>query len=119
MQTDTESMIACPGCGKNTAAGKSTCDHCRLPLPNANQASSVRRQLRQMADTRWAVLALLFFVTAGFGLPVLWISRGFSPLAKVALTIIVVAYTALILWLIWLNLLWIGRSFSETWATFS
>ena len=46
------------------------------------------------------MLVILFGVAAGFGLPVLWMSRGFSRIQKVLLTIVVLFYTALILWLI-------------------
>lgn len=61
---------------------------------------------RQAVDNPWLVLGMLFFVTAALGLPVLWISRGFSPLWKVVLTIAVLAWTVLILWLFWLVMLW-------------
>jgi hypothetical protein len=57
-------------------------------------------------DNPWLVLGMLFFVTAALGLPLLWMSRGFTPIAKVVLTIIVLAYTALILWLFWLVMVW-------------
>ena len=55
---------------------------------------------REITDKPWFVLALLFGVAAGFGLPVLWMSRGFSRIQKRLLTIVVLLYTALILWLI-------------------
>jgi hypothetical protein len=44
------------------------------------------------------MLVMLFLVTAAFGIPFLWLSRGFSTTAKVVLTIVVLLYTALILW---------------------
>ena len=52
------------------------------------------------------MLAMLFFVTAALGIPFLWMSRGFSTLAKVVLTIVVLAWTALILWAFWLVMVW-------------
>jgi hypothetical protein len=52
------------------------------------------------------MLAMLFFVTAALGLPFLWISRGFSTLSKIVLTIVVLAWTALALWLTWLVIVW-------------
>jgi len=61
---------------------------------------------RGLVDNPWLVMAMLFFVTAALGLPVLWISRGFSMLAKVVLTIVVLAWTALVLWVFWLIMAW-------------
>jgi hypothetical protein len=61
---------------------------------------------RQVLDNPWLMLAMLFFVTAALGLPFLWISRGFSTFWKVVLTVLVLAWTALILWLFWLVMAW-------------
>lgn len=61
---------------------------------------------RSLADNRWAVLACLFFVTGALGLPVLWLGRAFSTRMKVLLSIVVTLYTALLLWLFWLVMLW-------------
>ena len=61
---------------------------------------------RDAVDNPWLVLAMLFFVTAALGLPLLWFSRGFSPFWKVILTVVVLAWTALILWLFWLVMVW-------------
>ena len=44
----------------------------------------------------WSVVFLLFFVLGPFGLPLLWRSRGFSRSMKIALTVAVMAYTALL-----------------------
>ena len=61
---------------------------------------------RRALDNPWLMLAMLFFVTAALGIPFLWMSRGFSTLAKVVLTIVVLAWTALILWAFWLVMVW-------------
>jgi hypothetical protein len=61
---------------------------------------------RDVVDHRWLVLALLFFVTAALGLPLLWASRAFSLPAKLALTFVVLAWTALVLWLFLLIMIW-------------
>ena len=61
---------------------------------------------RQLLDNPWLMLAMLFFVTAALGLPFLWMSRGFSTFWKVVLTFVVLAWTALILWLFWLVMAW-------------
>jgi hypothetical protein len=44
----------------------------------------------------WVVL-LLFVVLGPFGLPYLWKSPGFSRNLKIVLTVLVVAYTALLI----------------------
>jgi hypothetical protein len=55
-----------------------------------------------VVDNRWCVLGLLFLVMAVLGLPILWASRAFSRPAKLALTALVIVYTALLAWLCWL-----------------
>ncbi len=57
---------------------------------------------RQALDNPWLMLVMLFFVTAAFGIPFLWLSRGFSTPAKIVLTAIVLVYTVLILWAFYL-----------------
>ena len=60
---------------------------------------------RQFVDNPWAVLAILFLVTGVLGLPLLWMSRGFSPLMKVVWSVIVTIYTAAAIWgtvLVWI-----------------
>jgi hypothetical protein len=61
---------------------------------------------RRALDNPWLMLVMLFFVTAALGLPFLWMSRGFSTVAKVIVTILVLAWTALILWGFWLVMVW-------------
>jgi c-di-AMP phosphodiesterase-like protein len=61
-------------------------------LPNVSPA------WRRALDNPWLMVVMLFFVTAAFGIPFLWLSRGFSKTAKVVLTIVVLLYTVLILW---------------------
>ena len=67
-------------------------------LPAAASERSARAKLRDMADNPWLVLGMLFFVTLFLGLPVLWISRGFRPLAKVIWTVLVLLWTVLVFW---------------------
>ena len=59
-----------------------------------------------LLDRPWFILCLLFFVTAILGLPLLWISRGFSRTWKIALSVIVTLYTALLLWGFWRIMNW-------------
>jgi hypothetical protein len=61
---------------------------------------------REIVDNPWLLLAVLFFATAALGLPFLWISRAFSTGSKIAISIALLAWTALILWLFWLVMVW-------------
>jgi len=45
----------------------------------------------------WSVLLLLFLVLGPFGLPLLWRSPSFSRCMKLTLTIVVLAYSVLLL----------------------
>ncbi|HEX5102727.1 MAG TPA: hypothetical protein VFV87_02890, partial [Pirellulaceae bacterium] len=66
--------------------------------PSAANESPPRAQTwRDAVDNPWLMLAMLFFVTAALGLPFLWISRGFSMFWKIVLTVVVTAWTVLIL----------------------
>jgi hypothetical protein len=76
------------------------------PLPLNNGNGETGASWKEMYDDPWLLLSLLFFVTAALGIPMLWKSRAFSPLAKLLLTIVVIAYTLLLLWLTWQVMLW-------------
>lgn len=72
------------------------------PTPPPEVSPAWRRAL----DNPWLMLAMLFFVTAAFGIPFLWISRGFSRAAKIILTLVVLLYTVLILWAFFAFMSW-------------
>ena len=74
----------------------------QLSVPEAARPPLWRKAL----DNPWLMLAMLFFVTAALGIPFLWMSRGFSTAAKIVLTVVVLLWTALILWLFWLVMMW-------------
>jgi hypothetical protein len=61
---------------------------------------------RDAVDNPWLMLAMLFFVSLFLGLPLLWISRGFSTAWKVVVTIAVLVWTAVVLWIFWLIMVW-------------
>jgi len=61
---------------------------------------------RDIVDNQWLMIAMLFLVTAALGLPLLWISRGFSTWAKIVLTMAVLAWTALVFWVFFLIMAW-------------
>jgi hypothetical protein len=50
-------------------------------------------ETQRWIDRKWVVCLLLFGVTGVWGLPFLWISRGFSSLAKIGLSVAVTLYT--------------------------
>jgi hypothetical protein len=77
-----------------------------LSEPTADVSSRQEPLWRRALDSRWVMLAMLFFVTAALGLPFLWISRGFSWGGKLVVSILVIAWTILILWLFWLVMMW-------------
>jgi hypothetical protein len=61
---------------------------------------------RELVDNPWLMVVVLFFVTAALGLPLLWMSRGFSRGSKVVLTFAVLAWTALVFWVFFLIMAW-------------
>ena len=72
------------------------------------------RGARNVLDNPWIILGTLFFVTAALGLPFLWVSRGFSRLSKFVLSIVVILYTILILWLFWMVVSWSWTRISDS-----
>lgn len=77
-----------------------------VALEEGDNASPRGASWQEMADNRWVLLGTLFFVTAALGIPLLWKSRAFSVQVKAALTLAVLAWTALLFWLFWLVMLW-------------
>jgi hypothetical protein len=61
---------------------------------------------RSPVDNPWVVLTCLFLATGALGIPLLWVSRAFRTPAKVMLSVVVTLYTAFILWLFWLVMMW-------------
>jgi len=74
--------------------------------PQSVHPQPVRRSWREIIDNPWLMILTLFFVTAALGLPFLWMSRGFSTLNKVLLTIAVLLWTALVFWVFYLIMAW-------------
>ena len=103
----------CPRCSVEIPGDSAACPHCLLDLRQAGGEMPQRNSLYQHLDKPWIMLAVLFLVTAGFGIPFLWQSRAFGTFGKVVLTIIMIAYTALILWLIGLLVIQIMDQLAE------
>ena len=70
-------------------------------------APSLRAKLREMSDSPWLVLGMLFFVTLFLGLPILWLSRGFSPLSKVFWTVLLLLWTGIAFGMFYLVMLYV------------
>ncbi|HTN73995.1 MAG TPA: hypothetical protein VL096_02065 [Pirellulaceae bacterium] len=65
-----------------------------MPLPSETSPEPAPpASWRQAVDNPWVVLGLLFFVMAILGLPILWMSKAFSPPMKIVLSIVVTLYT--------------------------
>jgi hypothetical protein len=73
---------------------------------DASQPASTTTSWREAIDNPRLMIAVLFLVTAATGLPFLWMSRGFSLTAKIVLTILVLLWTALVLWAFYLVMAW-------------
>ena len=65
-------------------------------------ASSLGHKVRELMDNSWLVLGMLFFVTLFLGLPILWASRGFSPVSKFLWTLAVLIWTGIVFWAFYL-----------------
>ena len=61
---------------------------------------------RELVDNPWLMLVMLFGVTLFLGLPLLWVSRGFSLVAKIAVTLLVLIWTGIAFWAFWLIMAW-------------
>jgi len=110
MDPERETPILCSECGTELPPSASVCPHCKAAArPSASyspQAANSAASENPLLDRPWLILCLLFFVTAILGLPLLWISRGFSLTWKIVLSLIVTLYTALLLWGFWWIMNW-------------
>jgi len=92
------------------------------PQPDSPQLETKKPSTpwRDFVDRPVLLLAVLFFVTAAPGLPLLWISRRFSLAAKIVWTILNLLWTALVLWGFYLVMGWclprIGESLQILWG---
>lgn len=72
-----------------------------MPEPTSNEPAAAPARpedtlARRALDNPWLMLGMLFGVTLFLGLPFLWISRGFTPLGKVLVTILVLVWTLIV-----------------------
>lgn len=103
-------MVVCSACGAEVPPSAGVCQRCgaatRVAAAGPAQAVNSAAGGKSLLDRPWFILGLLFLVTAILGLPLLWISRGFSPAWKIVLSVIVTLYTVLLFWGFWLVLTW-------------
>ena len=105
-------QIVCDQCSASLPTGASSCPTCGAKRGVASSGVA----LSDVIDNRWVVLGILFLVMAGFGLPILWKSRAFTRRSKSVLTVIVLVYTVLVVWLIVLGVQHIYATISQLWA---
>jgi hypothetical protein len=101
--TEARSDKRCAGCWKLIDAGDSFCKFCG------------RRQVRKDAwfyHPVW-ILVLALFVLGPFALPLVWLSPKSSPAVKIALTLIIVVYSALTFYYSYVLFVTLYRHFSE------
>jgi len=84
-------------------------------VANPHAAAPRQPTWRELVDSPWLMLTMLFGVTLFLGLPLLWVSRGFSPLGKIAVTIAVLIWTALVFWVFWLIMAWCLPRIMQLW----
>jgi len=68
---------------------------------------------RRALDNPWLMLGMLFGVTLFLGLPLLWISRGFSTTSKVLVTVLVLIWTAIVLACFGAIMVWCWQRISD------
>lgn len=68
------------------------------PVPPVADTKAEKSKLDRILDSKVAVLGLLFLAMAALGLPLLWKSPAFSRTEKTIWSLVVLIYTALILW---------------------
>jgi hypothetical protein len=66
----------------------------RDPNPKLVTDTPVQRTELDRNTVRWVILGLLFLVTGFLGLPLLWVSKSFTPSEKVIWSVINILYTS-------------------------
>jgi hypothetical protein len=109
-------QAALPDDATRCAACGFSADVAALPAPATPPVRPTSSGLRSAIDNPYAVLATVFFVTAAFGIPLIWMCRAWSTTTKWLLTLVSLAYTALLLWLFWLVMLWCWSRLAPIWG---
>lgn len=82
---------SCPACEAVAPSEAAFCSRCGFPLTDKAPARAARAK---WYHNFWVVLILMLFVLGPFALPLIWGSPTSSRSAKVALTLLTLAYTA-------------------------
>jgi hypothetical protein len=114
--------IVCHHCSAVLDVGDNFCRHCGAPLGDEQQSSAAPRggvypRMRypptagaqsdrsdhpaKWSESRWMVLAALFALLGPLALPMLWRSPRFPTVWKIILTVLLVAVTVLVVWILW------------------
>ena len=107
--------VVCPQCSAELDAGDSFCRRCGARTDAVARQASVQRggaaaapqpggpgrPQHDVAESRWAVLVLLFAALGPLAFPVLWRSPKFSRAWKVVLTVLVVIFTVVVVVVLW------------------
>jgi hypothetical protein len=72
----------------------------------ANSTAAAGASWTEVRDNPWLLVSVLFGVTAVLGLPLLWQSKAFTWRGKLSLSLAVIAWTGLLVWLCALVLQW-------------
>jgi len=102
-----------PAAGSPATSSRATDSPAASPSDTGATDSVVVADLAESKQSTWKkldnpylILFTMFFVTGATGLPLIWVSRSFSPLMKVVWSIVVTLYTALIIYLTYLVVMW-------------
>lgn len=121
MPPELVNTVVCPNCGTEAPAAAEQCRTCATSLTVDDQErrpgdrSGHRPGDRpRMLDRPLPVLAIIFFAMAIFGIPLLWVSRGFSRPMKIFWSIMATIYTALLLWGFYAVMVYVVSSVIDT-----
>lgn len=94
----------CPRCSAILGVGQDHCFQCGASRSSNASVVSPKRatSLLNTADRPWVICVLLFGVMGSLGIPILWMSRSISVQGKIVLTLAVMVYTVLLVWVTWL-----------------
>lgn len=66
-----------------------------------------------LLDNRWFVLGVIFLAMMFLGLPLLWRSQSFSIVEKAIWTVVVLVYSAVVIWLFVVVMKWSFQQVSQ------
>ena len=89
--------LACPLCNAAIEPGRTYCARCEQLLSGSSVSRPAQPAHPKWYYNVWVVLLMLFFVLGPLGLPLVWKNPNFSRWIKIALTLAMVVYTALLI----------------------